>query len=206
MSLRKMIVLLTVYFIISCNAISLNNVSNDFKWKNKKFKNGEQIALSFSPKIIDSINNSSPFFDKIDVNRIEQEFDIKKTLEVKLKKRNILLKEENLLKLSVDSLLFKSYSEEVSVYSNSETEYMGTSNKDYFVFKIYGKISYNNQKIKEVFAEKEHNTEPRESFIISSVIVHDGINARSDRMIENTINEFSYEAYKVIKTYINKEK
>jgi len=202
--------LLILSFILlnSCNIISLKNFSNDYRWKNKKLKKNVNLKFDYSPKIIREINELSYFFYKKDNENIDREFKIKEILIKKFKKRNILLSEngENEFNLKIDTLLFRNYKEVVSVYSNdSNNEYLGNSDKEYFIFKISGSILKKDSCISKVSVIKKHNTEPRESYLISGAIVDSGSSANSEKMIENTLNEFSYRSYLEIKKKREKE-
>jgi hypothetical protein len=196
-------------FINSCNIISLKNFSNDYRWKNKKLEKSINLNFEYSPEVIAKIDNTfSYFFYKKDSTNIDKEFKIEKILTKKFKKRNILLKnnEENNFKLKIDTLFFQGYREVVSVNSNSSSnEYLGNSEKEYFFFKITGSLMKKDSCIAKIFIEKKHNTEPRESYLISGAIVDSGSNANSEKMIENTINEFSFRSYLMIKENMKKE-
>ncbi len=95
-------------------------------------------------------------------------------------------------------MVFQEYSESKSVYSNDGLEYLNESEQDFFKFKIVGSIKSKRLE-EEIAVKKEHNTDPRESYTISGIIVKDGINANAIKMIENTINEFSYRVYEKLK-------
>ena len=187
------------FLLISCNAVSIQNTSNDFKWKNKKFDNKFELKLDYKPTIINKIISKEPiFFDLNDSLSLDINYRIKSTLVKKLKKRNIYLTEKDEIILSVDSLVFQEYSESKSVYSNDGLEYLNDSEQDFFKFKIVGFIK-SKRLAEEIVVKKEHNTDPRESYTISGIIVKDGINANAIKMIENTINEFSYRVYEKLK-------
>jgi len=187
------------FLLISCNAVSFQNTSNDFKWKNKKFDEEFDLKLEYNPVVVNKIISKEPvFFNLNDTVNLDVKYKIKSTLEKKFKKRNINFVEKNEITLSIDTLVFQEYVETKSVYSNGEVEYLDVSEQDFFKFEIVGKIK-SNKKTETISARKEHSTDPRESYTISGVIVKDGINANADKMIENTINEFSYRTYEKLK-------
>ena len=76
------------FLLISCNAVSIQNTSNDFKWKNKKFDNKFELKLDYKPTIINKIISKEPiFFDLNDSLSLDIKYRIKSTLVKKLKKR-----------------------------------------------------------------------------------------------------------------------
>lgn len=198
--IKSVIFFFVLLFVFSCNFISLKNISNDFKWKNKKFAEPFNIKFDYKPILnvqVDTIN--SLFFYKKDLKKIDTQYNIKNKLIKKLQKRNIKLNLIAKLSLKIDSIFFQGYSETVSVYSNENSEYIGDSQKEFFLFKLSGRIMKKDSCISKIFIEKKHNTEPRESFLLPGVIVDGGIGAKSEKMIENVINEFSYRVYLKLK-------
>ncbi|MBR9845304.1 MAG: hypothetical protein GYB35_03940 [Algicola sp.] len=184
-------------FFYGCNAVSSENISNHFKWKKHKFDNQYEISLNYEPTIVNSIDTYDPVFYSLeDSINPDINYEILKSLKEKLKFRNIIISNESNVKVVIDTLIFREYSEAFSVYTEyNNNEYIGDSEKDYFEFKITGSILRDSINV-YVESEKKHNTFPRESYTISGVIVKDGIKAKASKMLENTINEFSYRIYK----------
>lgn len=178
--------------------LSLKNVSNDFRWKNKKFKEPYALTLEYTPQIINEIPKIGEpwFYDKKDTIAADVNYRVKELLEKKMGKRNIVFNDSSAVTLKIEKLLFKEYAESVTV--NSEDGVVGESSKDYFIFEISGSLIKDGVVISQVSAEHKYNNEPQESDFIDGVIVMGGGGARADRMIENTINMFTYRVYAAI--------
>ena len=186
-----------------CNAVSLQNTSNDHKWKNKKFEEIHYLKLIYNPVVVNKITSQEPvFFNRKDTVRPDLTYQVKRILENKFQKRNIVFIDTGKIILTIDTLIFQEYAESKSVYSNDEVEYLAVSEQDFFKFKIVGTIK-SDTKTETISVTKEHNTDPRESYTIPGVIVKDGINADAKKMIENTINEFSYKTFERLKINYN---
>jgi hypothetical protein len=197
--LNKLAYCFIAILLFSCNAISTKNWSNSYRWKNQKFDTIQYVNLEYKPVIIYDFKSNEPiFFEETNV-RVDSVYKIEKILLKKLKKRNITSVDSEGLNISIDSLIFKEYQESTSVYTNLGLEYIQESEVDHFYFKIYGYINNCNGEKIEVEASINHNITPRESYTIPGWIVYDGINAKPSRMIENTINEFSFRAYQILK-------
>lgn len=183
--------------IYACNSVSLKNVRNDFKWKKKKFKTDFKIQMIYKPIVLNEVKSEQPeFYSLSDTINIDSIYRIEELLYKKLKKRNVVSDKKSIVKISIDTLLFREYTEGVSVYEESENnEYIGESERDFFRFEIIGYLSDTLNNSQRIFAENWHETYPRQSFTINGVIVKDGITAKADRMIENAINEFTYRVY-----------
>jgi|GEM_PF-2651139 len=190
-----LVVLLVV--LTSCGSlVNPNNISNSWRWKGKKFKQPVELAFHYQPQItVDLPIKDEPwFYNAKDSVGAAENYNVKQLLEKKLKKRNIQMNGNGITVLKIDRLLFKEYSESVSVTS-IEGEYLGDSSKDFFVFEITGSLVRNDSVIKQFTTKYAHNNEPSESILLSGHIVMDGGGARADKMIENALNEFSYRVY-----------
>jgi hypothetical protein len=200
-NIKLLLLFFTIFFIVSCNLLSFKNISNDYRWKKKKFVNSVNLRFIYSPILFKQVGAvNSFFFYKADLKNLDKQYKVESMLIKKFKNRNILLSSEGIITLKIDTVLFRGYSEMVSVYSNDlDNEYLGTSEKQYFMFKLSGCLMKKDSCISKIEVEKKHNTEPRESFLFSGVIVDGGIGAQTNKMIENTINEFSYRAYLKLK-------
>jgi hypothetical protein len=198
--LNKLAYCFIAILLFSCNAISTKNWSNSYRWKNQKFDTIQYINLEYKPVIIYDVKPNEPVFLEKTNARADSLYEIRKILIKKFKKRNILFSNTEGLYISIDSLIFKEHNESTQAFSDlGSQEYIGPSEEDYFHFKIYGHIMNCMGENMEIEASIDHNTTPRESYTIPGWIVKDGINAKPSRMIENTINEFSFRAYEVIK-------
>ena len=197
---QSLIIFVLSTMLLACNAISTKNISNDFKWKKKKFDSIVYINYQYKPYILNKIiSEELVFFKPSDTFKIDSVYKIESILKEKLKKRNILIGKSNQFSLSVDTLIFKENAEAYSVYNEgNNNEFIGVSEKDYFVFKIIGSVKKKTIKY-WVSAENAHNTIPRESYTMSGIIVKDGINANPHKMIENALNEFTYRVYEKLK-------
>jgi hypothetical protein len=195
------------FLISSCNSLfSLKNISNEYRWKNKKFENPIKINFDYSPEINTQIDTISYFFYKKDIKTIDKQFKVENFLVEKFKKRNILLEsQKNDISIKIDTLVFIGYYNNVDVESNVDANIIGSSRKEHFYFKISGEITKKKSSFSRIFIEKEHNTEPRESYLFSGTIVDNGSGANAEQMIENAINEFSYRSYLKLKESIKKE-
>lgn len=184
----------------ACNIVSTKNISNEFRWKKRKFKEPVSLTLVYKPVVIKKIEKDALFFYKLDTATLQDHFKIKQKLQATFKKRNMLFVQKAALQLVIDTLLFRGYEEEVAVHTDDEfQEFLELSEKDYFVFKVTGHIKKDSLSSKSIRVVNRHATEPRESYTFHGVIVKDGIHANSDKMIRNAINEFSYRVYEKIK-------
>ncbi len=198
---RTFIILTLVH---SCSMISLQNISNDKKWKKERFSIPLTMKFEYSPRMITSYSPTySQYFYKVKHEDVEEKFTLKKNLIDKFRKRNIELTHKGKYTLRIDSLLFKEYFDNVAVFGNENSGYIGNFEKNYFVFRVYASLIDKKGNAHSVTVVKTHNTEPRESYLIPGAIVDDGAGAFSDKMIENKINEFSYMVYKKVKELEN---
>ncbi len=180
----------------SCNLLSVSNLSNDFLWKNKKFKIPIGLNIDYKPDIVIAIKNNEyqPIFYNInDTLNADNNYRVNEVLINKLKNRNIVSDGSSNVKLIIQKLLFEEYAESTTVYGH-ESGYLGESTIDNFVFEISGILVYKNDTI-SVNTKHIHKSEPSESILISGWIVWDGRGAKPKKMIENTINTFSYSVY-----------
>ena len=203
------LLILLLLFISSCNFITFKNISNNYRWKNKKIDKPININFEYSPELYSQVDSTSYFFlYKTNLKNIDKQYKIENLLIKKFKKRNIILNqnEKNNFTLKIDTLIFRGYSEQIDVYSNHlDNDYLGMDNKSFFYFKISGNLMKNDSIISNISAEKKHNTSPRESYLFSGTIVSDGVGANSEKMIENVINEFSYRGYLELNENMKKE-
>ncbi|MES2486278.1 MAG: hypothetical protein V4581_10085 [Bacteroidota bacterium] len=186
---------ISCFLMLSC---SLKNVSNDFRWKNQKFKESYSLGFEYTPQITIEIPKIDEpwFYDSADTVNADRKYRVEELLQKKFSKRNMVFNESSEVRLRIEKLLFKEYLESVTV--NDESGSIGESSKDYFIFEISGSLIRNDSVIASVSAEHKYNNEPQESDIFDGVIVMGGGNARADKMIENTINEFTYRVYQAI--------
>ncbi|MES2484387.1 MAG: hypothetical protein V4581_00340 [Bacteroidota bacterium] len=176
--------------------LSTKNLSNDYRWKNKKFDSPVTINFLYEPQItIDIPKKDTPYFyNASDTINADKNYYVEELLIAKLDKRNIVLGNEGTIILKLEKLLFKEKSEDVSVIDNNGN-YLDQSSKDKFTFEIYGSLVRNDSVIAQLVTIYQHSNEPRESYIIPGQIVMGGGAARADSMIENAINEFSFRVY-----------
>jgi len=179
----------------SCNLLSIRNISNDFKWKNKKFDKDVGMAILYQPEVTVILPKTKEplFFTIEDSANIDTNYKIKEILLKKFAKRNLIPDENSPIKLTVEKLKFEEYSESISVDDNSGN-FMGMDYKDFFIFEIDG-ILTKDTIVRKVSIKFQHTTEPRESYVFSGVMVYDGIGASTTRMLENAINLFTYRTY-----------
>jgi hypothetical protein len=184
----------------ACNLISTKNISNEFRWKKRKFKEPVSLKLIYKPVVIKKIEKDALFFYKLDTATLEDHFKIEKKIASTFGKRNMLFKDYAPIALVIDTVLFRGYEEEVAVHSDDEYfEFIQLSEKDHFIFKISGRLKKDTLVSNTIRTVNHHATEPRESFTFHGVIVKDGVYANSDKMIRNAINEFSYRIYEQLK-------
>lgn len=142
----KVIFVLTI--LQSYNAFSIENISNDFKWKTKKFESTRFSKLDYAPKIMNSISSSDPvFFNLSDSVATAKKYAIKNLLKLKLMKRNIVYNSSEQTTLVIDSLTFKEYTASISVssaYDGCDLEHIESSEIDYLEFKTHGRIQSKN--------------------------------------------------------------
>lgn len=179
----------------SCHLLSIRNVSNDFKWKNKKFDQEVGMAFLYQPEVTVILPKTKDplFFTVDDSANIDTNYKIKEILLKKFAKRNLIPDENSPIKLTVEKLKFEEYSESISVDDNSGS-FMGMDYKDFFIFEIDG-ILTKDTLVRNVSVRFQHTIEPRESYVFSGVMVYDGIGASTDRMLENAINLFTFRTY-----------
>lgn len=179
----------------SCHLLSIRNVSNDFKWKNKKFDKEVGMSILYQPEITVILPKTKDplFFTIEDSANIDTNYKIKEILLKKFAKRNLILDENSPIKLTVEKLKFEEYSESISVDDNSGN-FMGMDYKDFFIFEIDG-ILTKDTLVRKLSIRFQHTIEPRESYVFSGVMVYDGIGASTTRMLENAINLFTFRTY-----------
>ena len=132
-----------------------------------------------------------------DSSDTDKKYHIKTLLQEKFGNRNIFFSDSSTVKLRIEKLLFREYSEPVTVY-DEDAEYVGESTQDFFIFEISGSLLMKDSVAQQVIIEHHYNNEPRESYVLDGVIVMGGGNASASKMIENSINEFSYRVYEAI--------
>lgn len=195
---RLLAAVLMSVLLSSCNFISLKNVSNDFKWKNKKFKEPVAMAMYYQPEVITKIpKERGLFYKEADSVNIDSNYKIKELLLQKFSKRNIIFTDSSAVTLTIDKLVFEETSETFSVDDN-DGNHMTSDYKNFFVFEIYGSLKKDTV-VTPLRIKYEHNTEPRESFLIRGMMVTDGLGASTEMMIQNAINMFTYQTYLKIK-------
>lgn len=179
----------------SCHLLSMRNVSNDFKWKNKKFDKEVRMSILYQPEVTVILPKTKDplFFTVEDSANIDTNYKIKEVLLKKFAKRNLIPDENSPIKLTVEKLKFEEYSESISIDDNSGN-FMGMDYKDFFIFEIDG-ILTKDTLVRKVSVRFQHTIEPRESYVFSGVMVYDGIGASTTRMLENAINLFTFRTY-----------
>lgn len=190
---NKTLIYLLSFCVLSCNLLSTENISNNFLFRKKRFEKQFDLRLDYTPVKTSEIENNF-FYKNVDVNYLDDKYEIKNILNSKFKKRNINFVESSDFSLKIDTLLFKEFQEEIPVYSNSNVEFISNENKKIFIFKIVGSLKLKDSVLK-INVKKEHVAWPRESYIIKGNIGHSGINAKAEKMIENTISIFSNLVY-----------
>lgn len=197
MTKKILLVLAVVALFSSCNLLSVRNVSNDFKWRNKKFDSPIGMEFLYQPEIVFNQSKNPLFYTVTDSSAIDSIYNIKKLLLKKFAKRNLIQHEKNTIKLTVEKLKFEEYSESISVNDN-EGNFINMDYKIFFIFEIEGTI-VKDTSVRNVSVRFQHTVEPRESFLIPGHIVNDGIGASTERMLENAVNQFTYRAFEEIK-------
>ena len=184
---------------ISCNLFSPKNISNDFRWKNKKFSQPYSVVFQYTPEVQTELPKKREpwFYNATDSIDTDKKYNIQSLLEKKLGKRNIFFNDSSTVTLRIEKLLFKEYAESIKVY-NDEVEYIGDSTQDFFIFEISGSMIKNDSVFQQVTIKHHYNNEPRESYVFDGVIVMGGGNASASKMIENSISEFSYRVYEAL--------
>ena len=179
----------------SCHLLSMRNVSNDFKWKNKKFDKEVRMSILYQPEVTVILPKTKDplFFTVEDSANINTNYKIKEVLLKKFAKRNLIPDYNSPIKLTVEKLKFEEYSESISIDDNSGN-FMGMDYKDFFIFEIDG-ILTRDTLVRKVSIRFQHTIEPRESYVFSGVMVYDGIGASTTRMLENAINLFTFRTY-----------
>lgn len=194
---KKVLILVIAVSLLffSCNLLSFRNISNDFKWKNKKFGKPYELVLSYNPQLITkTLKKTEPLFvERADTIDADLKYSVKELLQKKLQKRNIICKDTGAVKLFIDKIKFEEYAEEIALNDN-DGNFIGMDDKHFFIFEMEGRIIKDTVE-RSVKLRYEHNAEPRESYIIPGMIVHDGIGASTQRMVENAVNIFSYTTY-----------
>ncbi|WP_417358403.1 hypothetical protein [Flavobacterium sp.] len=185
--------------VISCNLFSPKNISNDFRWKNKKFDQPYGINLQYIPEVKTELPTSREpwFYNATDSTDTDKKYRVEELLEKKFRKRNIVYSQSAKVILRIDKLLFKEYAEPVQVY-DGDMEYIADSTQDFFIFEISASLIKNDSLIQHINLQHHYNNEPRESYVFDGVIVMGGGNASASKMIENSISEFSYRVYQAI--------
>lgn len=176
----------------------MRNISNDFKWKNKKFDKEVGMVIIYKPEVTVVLPKTKDplFFNVEDSTNIDTNYKIKELLLKKFAKRNLIPNDNSPIKLTVEKLKFEEYSKAISVSDNSGN-FMGMDYTDYFIFEIKG-ILTKDTLVRNVSVQFQHTIEPRESFIIPGHIVNDGIGASTERMLENAVNLFTFRTYEEI--------
>lgn len=184
-------------FFISCNTFSSQNHSNNWRWRNKKFSDNVYIKLDFNPYIIkEGLIDPMFYVNGADTLNLMSHYKIETILEEKLKQRNIIKDKKAKSSIQIDTLIFKEYFRDITVYFlDGESE---DSEEDYFIFTIIGHIIDSTGHSKKISANISHHTSPRESYVFNCMIAKDGINAKDVKMIENTLNDFSYQVFKTL--------
>ncbi len=193
--MRKIIPVLLIFFITSCNLLSFQNIDNEFRWKNRKFENPVEANLVFTPNVVKNYDKESHFLDEYfeDTEKINQ---FRKIFKNKLSKRNFKLTEEKTkVKIQVDSLILTEDVNDVNVYSYGEQEYIGNGEEYKVKLKVIGSIIKENT-TERIETTSKFKSAPREGFLVKGFIANDNITANMDKVFSNFLNEFSYHCYK----------
>ena len=77
---------------ISCNLFSPKNISNDFRWKNKKFSQPYSVVFQYTPEVQTELPKKREpwFYNATDSIDTDKKYNIQSLLEKKLGKRNQL--------------------------------------------------------------------------------------------------------------------
>ena len=190
--------LVLLFFITSCNLLNIHNIRNGLKWKNKKLSKSIEAQLVFNPTIIKDFDSTSVlkyYFQ--DSNKMHE---IESTLKEKLDKRNIkTTKNESKNSITIDTLIFRDKVEMINVLSNDATESLGTYEKNNISVKIIGVLNFDKSNSSKIVSEYNFSNEPRESFLLKGTIAYSNAWINLDKVINNTLNKFSYLCYKKIK-------
>ena len=144
-------------------------------------------------------NSDADLTKKQEKPRIDEKYHIQQWLINKFTKRNIGFNDTALYEMSIDSIKFKAFDEEVSVLmTDCPNE---TAHEEYFRFYLYGSLKQDEETLFTVSDSIYHNTNPRESILLPCTMAEDGIAAEPKIMIENTIHKFSYLFYKKLKEF-----
>ncbi|WP_204347088.1 hypothetical protein [Psychroserpens algicola] len=197
--MKKNIALIILLLILtSCNLLHFHNVKNDFKWKNKKLPEKQEIKFMFNPIVVKEFDSSSTlkyFFE--DSNKIEE---AEKTLRKKLTKRNFELVELDKSKsIVIDSIIFSDETEMIQVLYNDPSEgIMGYFEKNEIKIKVIGHLYLSDNIKSRILSEYQFSQEPREGYIIKGTVAYTNAGINLDKIINNIMNEFSYRCYLAI--------
>lgn len=202
-NLLKKVVFVTgsILFFGSCNLLHFHNVTNDFKWKNKKLAKSLEVNLLFHPMVIKDFDSSSTFkYFFEDSNKIAE---IEKILKKKLAKRNfsiVHLNESN--SIIVDSLIFSDSAEIVSVLHNDPSKgVFGDFEKNDIKIKVIGRMTIKDSIKSKITSEYQFTSEPREGFVFKETVAYTNAGVNLDKVMSNVLNEFSYRCYEKIENH-----
>ena len=180
--------------LLSCNAVSVHNFSNDRRWKKKKFKKKNYVNLNYQPILLDSINPEGWFLAG-DFAYIVKPQKLKPILISKLKKRNIFVSDTAKTTIEINTLIANEFISYESVYGGEcGSEYLGDHESYEVELAIIGELKKDGIK-KTIASNYKFTSEPRESYIFNEFIAYDNPNVNLDKVLNNMINEFSVEVY-----------
>ena len=182
-----------ILILFGCNHLNFRNLGNENKWESKILVQPLRVHYDFDPVIIRGYGTDSYFL----VDHVEDSaaiFKIDSVLQTKLSSRNFVLSGEPEFSLiSVDSLFFEEYTEEVPVYDD-EGGYVTDATYYDVRMSIHGTLNLDGE-IKSLNAEYNFESEPRPGVIISYMTVHSNSKINMRKVIAILLNRFSYEAY-----------
>lgn len=193
--MRKIIPVFILFFLVSCNLLSIQNIDNEFRWKNRKFEKPIEANLVFTPHLVKNYGEESNFLEEYfeKSNRIRE---LENSLKNKLSRRNFKIsKEDAKVKIQVDSLIFTEFVDDVNVYSYDEREYIGMGDEYEVKLKVIGTIVKDNISMR-IETTSKFKSEPREGFLVKGFIANDNIATNMERVVSNFLNKFSYHCYR----------
>ncbi|WP_166962310.1 hypothetical protein [Yeosuana marina] len=94
--------------------------------------------------------------------------------------------------------------EMVNVYNPEENDNLGDHEEYHVNIGIFGRLKLN-EKVFSIIKKYEFTSTPREGYIFKNMIAYDNSTVNLDKVLNNLVNSFSYECYKVVNnlTYSN---
>ncbi|MFC6858885.1 hypothetical protein [Zunongwangia atlantica] len=201
--MRKFFFALLALTFVSCNLLNTNNLNNDFRWKNRKFKTQKNTSLNFKPELIKIYNEDSYFLKKFfekDSQKIANNFNKILIKDLEERNFNFSAKTPN-YKISVDTLIFKEIVKNENVYTYEERDFLGIYERYAVNFKVIGKVETVDTSA-VIESDISFEATPREGMIIKKYVAYDNKNTNLNKVWKNLLNKFSYRCYELIQKEI----